>query len=77
MPEREKNRVGFRSGFKLGFVVILGPFGESFWKQIRSTIDVDFECFFGRVLWSAFGKNPGFNGMQVAGWGVLGEGRVG
>ncbi len=26
VPKYEKNGVGFRSGFKLGFTVILGPF---------------------------------------------------
>ena len=33
VPKWEKNRVGFRSGWKVGFMMILGLFWESFWYQ--------------------------------------------
>ena len=33
VPELKKNRVGCRSGFEHGFMVIFAPFWESLWKH--------------------------------------------
>ena len=52
VPKWEKNRVGFWSGFKLGFMMILGAFWKSFWEQQSmkrvSTNRLIFEGFPGR-----------------------------
>ena len=46
VPEREKNRVGFRSGFKLGFMVILVRFENHFGITNRWNKNRNFYVFF-------------------------------
>ena len=74
MPERDQHRVRIRSGFQLGFVMILGQFWEYLGSQHRSNIDANFECFLGRVLG---GPSENFGGLGGYNWreGGPGEGQ--